>query len=124
MLALKGDTAAAITWVLGQYWGLSGNPGGDLGLDLAATAARAASERLTSLGDSTGDLNPSEIFCSKILVGVETFDGIDSGVDFVDEGDTLDFLFLGGVQSRDEVLKDSFSWSPLRNEFILFPAMQ
>ena len=61
MLAVSGDTAAAGP---GQYCGVFGNPGGDLGdcFALAAIKALAASDRRRSDGDSTGDLAPSSIF--------------------------------------------------------------
>ena len=94
MLEVSGDTSAA-GGGLGLYCGVAGNPGGDLGLDLAATKALAASERRRSEGDSTGDLNPSSSFCSNIRVGVEHTDGIEAGEEVTDDDDGREDL--GGV---------------------------
>ena len=94
MLEVSGDTSAA-GGGLGQYCGVAGNPGGDLGLDLAAIKALAASERRRSEGDSTGDLNPSSSFCSNIRVGVEHTEGIEAGEEDTDDDDGREDL--GGV---------------------------
>ena len=99
MLAVSGDTAAA---GLGQYCGVFGNPGGELGdcLALAAIKALAASDRRRSDGDSTGDFAPSSIFCSNIFVGVEQFEGFVAGVE---EGEFVweVWEFLGGVKAPE-----------------------
>ena len=94
MLEVSGDTSAA-GGGLGLYCGVAGDPGGDLGLDLAATKALAASERRRSEGDSTGDLNPSSSFCSNIRVGVEHTEGIEAGEEDTDDDDGREDL--GGV---------------------------